>query len=68
MSWETHEAAKRIADGWYAELEDTRKRNAVLGCENAKLRELLDYMTPIALYAASERERDRMRELGMEVE
>lgn len=33
--------------------------------ENAKLRELVDYMTPIALYAASERERDRMRELGV---
>ena len=36
--------------------------------ENAKLRELVDYMTPIAWYAASERERDRMRELGVEVE
>ena len=34
--------------------------------ENAKLRELVDYMTPIALYAASERERDRMRELGVD--
>lgn len=34
--------------------------------ENAKLREQVDYMTPIALYAASERERDRMRELGVE--
>ena len=34
--------------------------------ENAKLRELLDYMTPIAWYAASERERDRMRELGVD--
>ena len=33
----------------------------------AKLRELLDYVTPIAWYAASERERDRMRELGVEV-
>lgn len=36
--------------------------------ENAKLRELVDYMTPIALYAASEQERDRMHELGVEVE
>lgn len=36
-----------------------------LKAENAKLRELLDYMTPIAWYAASERERDRMRELGV---
>ena len=36
--------------------------------DNAKLSELVDYMTPIAWYAASERERDRMRELGMEVQ
>lgn len=36
--------------------------------ENAKLRELVDYMKPIAWYAASERERDRMRELGIEVD
>ena len=36
--------------------------------ENAKLREQVDYMTPLALYAASERERDRMRELGIEVD
>lgn len=35
--------------------------------QNAKLREQVDYMTPLALYAASERERDRMRELGIEV-
>jgi hypothetical protein len=34
--------------------------------ENAKLRELVDYMTPIAWYEASERERDRMRELGVD--
>lgn len=34
--------------------------------ENAKLRELVDYMKPIAWYAASERERDRMRELGVD--
>ena len=37
----------------------------LLEVENAKLRELLDYMTPIAWYVASERERDRMRELGV---
>ena len=35
--------------------------------QNAKLRDQVDYMTPLALYAASERERDRMRELGIEV-
>ena len=40
----------------------------LLEVENAKLRELVDYMTPIAWYAASERERDRMRELGVEVD
>ena len=40
MSWETHETAKKLADGWYSELEATRKRNAVLGRENAKLRDL----------------------------
>lgn len=34
--------------------------------QNAKLQELLDYMMPIALYAASDQERDRMRELGIE--
>lgn len=37
-----------------------------LTAENAKLRELVDYMKPIAWYAASERERDRMRELGVD--
>ena len=42
MSWEMHEAAKKIADGWYSELEAGRKRNAVLGCENAKLREQVE--------------------------
>ena len=36
--------------------------------QNAKLREQVDYMTPLALYAASERERDRMRELGLRCE
>lgn len=35
--------------------------------EIEKLRELVDYMTPIAWYAASERERARMRELGVEL-
>ena len=36
--------------------------------QNAKMREQVDYMTPLALYAASEREREHMRELGVEVE
>lgn len=39
-----------------------------LQVENAKLQELMDYMTPIAWYAGSERERNHMRELGIEVE
>lgn len=47
---------------------DARQGDADLAAENAKLRELLDYITPIAWYASSERERDRMRELGVEVE
>lgn len=37
-----------------------------LESEADRLRELLDYVTPIAWYAASERERDRMRELGVD--
>ena len=44
MSWEMHELAKKIADGWYAELEETRKRNAVLGRENVKLRWLVQHL------------------------
>lgn len=39
-----------------------------LEAENTKLSELVDYMTPIAWYGASEQERDRMRELGVEVD
>lgn len=39
----------------------------LISTDNDHLQELVDYMTPIALYAASERERDRMRELGAEV-
>lgn len=38
----------------------------MLSDQCAELRELLDYVTPIAWYAASERERDRMRELGVD--
>jgi len=44
----------------------SHKERRRLSAENAKLRELVDYMTPIAWYGASERERDRMRELGVE--
>lgn len=73
---------KEAHDELLAELEDLRAKYAEV-CETsamlradmsaarerqAKLRELLDYMTPIAWYCASERERDRMRELGMEVD
>ena len=39
-----------------------------LRAENAKLRELLDYALPIAMYAASTEEGDRIRELMREVE
>lgn len=57
---ETNDDLLRIID----EMKDTER----LADENAKLRELVDYMTPIALYEASEQERDRMRELGAEVD
>lgn len=38
-----------------------------LEAENAKLRELLDFALPIAMYAASTEEGDRMRELMREI-
>lgn len=82
MSWEMHEAAKKIADGWYSELEAARKRNAVLGRENAKLRELLidvseevpwSFMdtTKYCMPLQADKLRKllcRMRELGVDVE
>lgn len=52
-------------DPMYGQLCNERDQ---LKAENTKLRKLVDYMTPIAWYAASERERDRMRELGVEVD
>ena len=39
-----------------------------LEAENAKLRELLDFALPIAMYTASTEEGDRIRELMREVE
>lgn len=50
------------------QLDDAAASNGRLEERCSKLRELVDYMTPIALYGASEHERDRMRELGAEVE
>ena len=47
------------------ELRDSVHRERA---EADRLRELVDYVTPIAWYAASERERDRMRELGVEAD
>ena len=46
---------------WHAECKLDRVKD-----ENDRLRELVDYMAPIAWYAASECERDRMRELGVD--
>lgn len=43
-------------------------RFARLQAENARLRELLDFALPIAMYAARTEEGDRMRELMREVE
>lgn len=75
MSWEMHEAAKKIADGWYSELEATRKRNAVLGRENANLRKLVAEMfnaCPMCVNCAHNHLTvgwyDRMRALGVEVD
>lgn len=73
-------ALERRIDELCAEVERLRQENQSIGMaayelgrksmadENAKLREQVDYMTPIALYAASERERDHMHELGIEVD
>jgi hypothetical protein len=65
LYYDTESVARRCLCDMIAnresDLEDAR-------AENAKLHELVDYMTPIAWYEASERERDRMRELGVEVE
>lgn len=55
----------KITDNIEREVEDALESEH---SENTKLRELLDYMTPIAWYAASEREREHMRELGIEVD
>lgn len=56
------------ADLLRAMLSQVQTEKQCYMAENAKLRELVDYVTPIAWYAASERERDRMRELGVEVD
>lgn len=73
---ELDEGIKSIKSAWRREhtaranlekmLQQAEAENAKLRDENARLRELVDYMTPIALYAASEQERDRMRELGVD--
>lgn len=51
---------------------DTRKTAILVTvdfeAENRKLHALLDYALPIAMYAASTEEGDRMRELMREVE
>ena len=56
------------AECWSERQYDKLKsENANLKAENAKLRELLDFALPIAMYAASTEEGDRMRELMREV-
>ena len=49
-------------------LSVTAAHVAEVEAENRKLRELLDYALPIAMYAASTEEGDRIRELMREVE
>ena len=49
-----------------SDVTDLKAEVLLLRRENKELREQVDYMTPLALYAASERERDRMHELGVD--
>ena len=63
LYYDTESVARRCLCDMIANRESDLEE---LSAENAKLRELVDYMTPIAWYGASERERDRMRELGVE--
>lgn len=48
-------------------MADTQARLEFMESENSKLRELLDFALPIAMYAASTEEGDRMRELMREI-
>ena len=65
LYYDTESVARRCLCDMIANRESDLEE---LRAENAKLQELVDYMTPIAWYGASEWERDRMRELGVEVE
>ncbi len=55
---------------WVSEpvFDSTREYVEALEAENAKLRELLDFALPIAMYAASIEEGDWIRKLMREVE
>ena len=56
------------AECWFERQYDRLKaENADIKAENVKLRELLDFALPIAMYAASTEEGDRMRELMREI-
>ena len=59
------ELQERMAEQMEFALSQTPE---ALAAENAKLRELLDFALPIAMYAASTEEGDRIRELLREVE
>lgn len=66
---------QELLDRYRAENATLQASNEVIAedhaalCEqNAKLRELLDFALPIAMYAASTEEGDRMRELMREVD
>lgn len=48
-------------------MADIQARLEFMELENAKLRELLDFALPIAMYAASTEEGDRIRELMREI-
>lgn len=66
--WQLRDDLQRANDAVRdAEHDESRAWDRVRKAEAEadRLRELVDYMAPIALYGASEQERDRMRELGV---
>lgn len=62
---------RKEVDFYFAQVTDNARRYQsdleAIQAENRKLRELLDYALPIAMYAASAEEGDRIRELMREV-
>lgn len=63
---------RKEVDFYFTQVTDNARRYQsdleAIQAENRKLRNLLDYALPIAMYAASTEEGDRIRELMREVE